>query len=57
MFTSDKDDVIEAYIRRLLIEPKDTGLLAQCGLADTLQLREAVFDFFKVARLALAKIS
>ena len=52
MFTSDKDDVIEAYIKRLMIEPKDTALLNQVGMADTIQLREAVFDFFKVARLA-----
>lgn len=57
MFTSDKDEVIEAYIRRLMIEPKDSALLNQCSLADTIQLREAVFDFFKAARLALSKIS
>lgn len=52
MFTSEKDDVIDAYIRRLMIEPKDPNLLAQVGAADTIQLREAIFDFFKIARMA-----
>ena len=55
MFTSEKDDVIHGYINRLLVEPKDTALLAQLNLADTLQLREAIFDFFKVARAVAFK--
>jgi hypothetical protein len=53
VFTSEKDDVIHGYIERLMIEPKDKALLGQVGLADTLQLREAIFDFFKAARLAI----
>lgn len=52
MFTSEKDDIVHAYIRRLLIEPVDAALLEQCELPDTLRLREAIFDFFKAARLA-----
>lgn len=53
LFQSEKDEVILAYVRRLLVEPKDPSLLEQLGLADTLQAREAIFDFFKAARLAL----
>jgi hypothetical protein len=53
LFQSEKDEVILAYIRRLLVEPRDPALLDQLGLADTLQCREAIFDFFKAARLAL----
>jgi hypothetical protein len=45
MFSSEKDEIIQAYIERLLVEPKDTQLLEQLGLADTIQCREAVFDF------------
>lgn len=55
MFTSEKEDVVDAYIRRLVIEPKDPALLNQCGLADTVQLKDAIFDFFEAARLALQK--
>lgn len=57
MFTSEKEDVVDAYIRRLVIEPKDPALLNQLGLADTMQLKDALFDFFEAARLALSKQS
>lgn len=53
IFQSEKDEVVAAYVRRLLVEPKDPQLLEQLGLPDTLQCREAIFDFFKAARQAL----
>lgn len=53
IFQSEKDEVVSAYVQRLLIEPKDPQLLNQLGLADALQCREAIFDFFKAARQAL----
>ena len=52
MFTSEKDDVLDAYVRRLTVTPQDRALLDQLCLADTIQLREAVFGFFKAARVA-----
>jgi hypothetical protein len=57
MFTSEKEDIVEAYIQRLVIEPKDPALLNQCGLAAPIQLKDAVFDFFEAARQALLKRS
>jgi hypothetical protein len=53
MFTSEKEDIVEAYINRLVIEPADPALLNQCGLSDTMQLKDALFDFFEAARQAL----
>jgi hypothetical protein len=52
MFTTDKDEVIEKYIERICIEPKDSNWLVQCGLADSLALRDAVLGFFRDARAA-----
>jgi hypothetical protein len=57
MFTSEKEDIVEAYIRRLVIEPKDPALLNQLGLADTIQLKDMLFDFFEAARRATLKLS
>lgn len=57
IFQAEKDDVVSAYITRLLVEPKDPALLNQLGLADALQLKEAVFDFFKAAREAISPAS
>lgn len=54
IFQAEKDEVVAAYIRRLLVEPKDPALLNQIGLADSLQLKEAVFGFFKAAREAIS---
>jgi hypothetical protein len=50
IYTADKDETIHAYIERLLDAPKDRALLNQVTLADALQLREAVFGFFHMAR-------
>jgi hypothetical protein len=50
MYTADKDDVVHGYVLRLMEQPKDRALLEQVSLADTLQLREAVFSFFRNAR-------
>lgn len=50
VFTSEKTDIVQAYIERLLIEPQDAALLAQLGLSDALQLKEAVFGFFAAAK-------
>jgi hypothetical protein len=57
IYQAEKDDVIAAYIERLLVEPKDPALLNQVGLADTLQLKEAVFGFFQTARRATSQPS
>lgn len=54
IFQAEKDGVVADYIKRLLVEPKDTALLSQLGLADSLQLKEAIFDFFKAAREAIS---
>jgi hypothetical protein len=54
IYQAEKDDVVKSYIERLCIEPKDTALLNQLELADALKLKEAVFDFFLAARLALS---
>lgn len=54
VFQAEKDEVVGEYIRRLLVEPKDPQLLNQLGLADSLQLKDAIFDFFKVARGAIS---
>lgn len=55
LYQTEKDDVIVSYMRRLLVEPKDPALLNQCGLADTLQLKETIFGFFKAAREAISR--
>jgi hypothetical protein len=57
VYSADKDDVIHAYVQRLMVEPQDRLLLIQVGLADTLQLREAVFSFFQAARKAISLAS
>lgn len=54
LFQIEKDDVVQAYIERLMIEPKDRAVLAQVSLADALQLREVVFGFFEEARKAIS---
>jgi hypothetical protein len=55
VYTADRDETIHAYIERLLEQPKDRALLAQVTLADAIQLREAVFGFFHIARKTIAK--
>jgi hypothetical protein len=54
IYQAEKDGIIQSYIERLIVEPKDTGLLAQLSLTDTLQLKEAVFGFFHTARAAIS---
>lgn len=54
IYQAEKDGIIQAYIERLIVEPKDTGLLSQLSLADTLQLKETVFGFFQTARAAIS---
>ncbi len=51
--TAERDGVVENYIRRLMVEPKDTGLLAQLSIADTLKLKDVVTGFFHTAREAI----
>lgn len=53
LFQAERDGVVQSYIERLLVEPKDHQLLTQLGLADTLKLKQAVFDFFAAAREAI----
>lgn len=53
IYQAEKDDVVQAYIERLMISPKDRSLLEQVSLADALQLKEAVFGFFQAARKAI----
>lgn len=52
IYQAEKDDVIAAYIERLLIAPQDPALLNQLGVADTMQLKDAVFSFFQIAKKA-----
>ena len=52
IYQAEKDGVIEAYIERLLVEPKDPALLVQLSLADTLRLKEQIYSFFSAAREA-----
>jgi len=52
VYQAEKENVIQGYIERLLIEPKDPLLLIQLDLIDTLQLKDAVHDFFAAARQA-----
>lgn len=40
------DEIVEAYINRLIVEPKDALLLNQLSLADTLVLKQAIHGFF-----------
>jgi hypothetical protein len=54
IYTAEKDDVVQAYVERLLVSPKDPALLTQLSLADALQLKEAVFGFFTEARRAIS---
>lgn len=49
-YAAERDEVVRAYCERLLVEPKDPGLLAQVGLADGLRLKDLIFGFFKEAR-------
>lgn len=53
VYQAQKDETIAGYVQRLLVEPKDPLLLEQLSLEDTLQLRDAVLDFFSAARAAL----
>jgi hypothetical protein len=54
IYQAEKDDVIAAYVERLLVEPKDPNLLNQVGLADTLKLRDTIFGFFQKAKAAIS---
>src|SRR5690348_7649189 len=54
VYQAERDDVIAAYLDRLIISPQDRGLLEQVSLADALQLKEAVFGFFQAARTSIA---
>lgn len=54
IFQAEKDEVVEGYIKRLLVEPKDPQLLMQLGLTDTIKLKEAIFEFFRAARPAIS---
>ncbi|MDA9465342.1 hypothetical protein [Bradyrhizobium sp. CCBAU 53415] len=53
LYQAEKDDVVQAYIERLMVVPQDRALLEQVSLADALQLKEAVFGFFQAARKAI----
>jgi hypothetical protein len=53
IYTAERDGVVQSYIERLLVEPKDTGLLAQLSIADTLKLKDTVSGFFGAAREAI----
>jgi hypothetical protein len=57
IFTSERDGVIQSYIERLIVEPKDTGLLGQLSLADTLKLKDVVTGFFYTAREVISPSS
>lgn len=52
VFSAEREGVVEGYIARLLVEPKDPALLDQLSIADTLKLKEAVYGFFAAAREA-----
>lgn len=52
VYTAERDGIIRSYVERLLVKPNDPALLLQCSLADSLALKEAVFDFFGDARKA-----
>jgi hypothetical protein len=52
VFQSEKDGVVQSYVERLLVEPKDPALLLQVSLADALKLKDAIYDFFQAARAA-----
>jgi hypothetical protein len=54
IYQSEKDGVVQSYIERLLVEPKDPLLLGQLTLADTLQVKEAIHSFFMAAREAIS---
>nr|USU32911.1 hypothetical protein NG677_04210 [Methylobacterium sp. OTU13CASTA1] len=45
-FMVENHGAIEHYARECLVEPDDARLLEQIGLHDTMQVREAVLDFF-----------
>jgi hypothetical protein len=53
IYTAERDGVVESYINRLLVEPKDNGLLAQLSAADTLKLKDTINGFFHAAREAI----
>lgn len=55
IFQAERDEVISDYAKRLLVEPKDPALLNQLGLADSIAIKEAIFDFFKAAREAISR--
>ena len=57
LYTAEKEEVISGYIKRLLESPKNPDFLLQLGMADTLQLKEAIYDFFRDAREAISKRS
>jgi hypothetical protein len=57
LYTAEKDGVIDGYIKRLMKEPSNPDFLLQLSLADALQLKEAIFDFFQDARKAISPIS
>jgi hypothetical protein len=52
IYTSEREEVMQAYIERLMIDPVDRSLLQQVSLADAQQLKDAVYDFFHSAREA-----
>src|SRR5689334_10430001 len=57
VFSSERDDVLQAYSERLLVEPKDPAMLQQLGLADALQVKETIHGFFGEARERISNSS
>jgi hypothetical protein len=48
----DNDTAIAAYVEVCTVEPKETTLLEQVGLADAMSVKKAILDFFAAARQA-----
>lgn len=55
VYSAVNEEVLDSYIQRLLVTPSDPLLLEQMSLVDSLQVREAVLDFFGTARKDLQK--
>jgi len=54
VYSAENTDAIKGYIEALVQQPVDGLLLRQCGIVDSLRLKDAVIDFFTKARSKLS---
>lgn len=50
ILSAEREEVVQAYMKRCVIEPANSMLLEQMVLADAIRVKEAILNFFTAAR-------